>query len=133
MGEDVAATIVGLERAALERWAKGDPSGFLEISAPQVTYFDPMLEKRLDGHAALSALYETARGQIRLAGFDLVNPRVEAAGDLAVLSFNFVSWGDDGVPGPMSRWNCSEVYRRIDGRWLIVHTHWSLTKPDLKQ
>ena len=28
--EEVAATIIGMERAALDRWANGDPSGFLE-------------------------------------------------------------------------------------------------------
>jgi hypothetical protein len=25
---------------AMERWRKGDPWGFIEISAPEVTYFD---------------------------------------------------------------------------------------------
>lgn len=33
--------IIGLEKAALTRWGKGDPDGFLEISAPDVVYFDP--------------------------------------------------------------------------------------------
>lgn len=34
-------TIIALERAALDRWGKGDPKGFLETYAPDVTYFDP--------------------------------------------------------------------------------------------
>ena len=38
---EVARTIIELERAALDRWGRGDPSGFLEISAPEVVYFDP--------------------------------------------------------------------------------------------
>lgn len=48
-GEKVASTIVGLEKAALERWGNGDPSGFLEISHRDVVYFDPFLDRRLDG------------------------------------------------------------------------------------
>lgn len=32
---DTAVTIIALERAALDRWGKGDPSGYLEISAPR--------------------------------------------------------------------------------------------------
>jgi len=36
-----AEMIVAMERAALERWGRGDPDGFLDISAPDVSYFDP--------------------------------------------------------------------------------------------
>lgn len=46
---DIASEIIALERGALERWCQGDPDGFLEISAPDVVYFDPFLDKRLDG------------------------------------------------------------------------------------
>jgi hypothetical protein len=28
-GEDVAATIIALEKAALDRWGQGDPIGFV--------------------------------------------------------------------------------------------------------
>ena len=31
---DPAQTIIAMERSALDRWGGGDPSGFLEISAP---------------------------------------------------------------------------------------------------
>ncbi len=64
--KDVAATIIALERAALDRWGNGDPSGYLELSAPEVVYFDPFLERRLDGLEALTRYYETLRGQIRI-------------------------------------------------------------------
>ena len=46
--------IIKLEREAMARWCNGDPDGFLELSAADVVYFDPTLEKRLDGHGALS-------------------------------------------------------------------------------
>src|SRR5262249_39400656 len=35
--------------AALERWGKGDPDGFLEIYADEITYFDLTQERRVDG------------------------------------------------------------------------------------
>jgi len=47
--------ILALEKEALRRWCDGDPSGFLELSAPDVVYFDPSLERRLDGLDALTA------------------------------------------------------------------------------
>ena len=49
---DIAQTIIGMERAALERWGRGDPSGFLEISADDVVYFDPFQPRRLRRHIA---------------------------------------------------------------------------------
>ena len=35
--ESTADTILALERAALDRWGKGDPDGFLELAAPDVS------------------------------------------------------------------------------------------------
>ncbi len=122
---DVAATIIALERAALDRWGKGDPSGFLEISAPDVVYFDPYRERRVDGLRALTALYQTLWGQVHIDRFELLNPLVQVCGDMAVLTFNYVSYSGD----ERSDWNCTEVYRRDDGRWRIVQTHWSYTLP----
>ncbi len=120
----VGETLIAMERAALDRWGKGDPDGFLEISAPQVTYFDPFIERRIDGIEGLRRHYDAIRGQVSIDRYELLNPKVEAAGDMAVLSFNFVSWtGKDE-----HRWNCTEVYRCMEGRWRIVQTHWSLTK-----
>ena len=54
-----------MERTALERWGRGDPKGFLEISARDVSYFDPFTERRLDGLAALRTLYDSIRGNVK--------------------------------------------------------------------
>jgi ketosteroid isomerase-like protein len=117
--------IIQLERHALERWCRGDPSGFLEISARDVVYFDPFLERRLDGLPALSAYYEGLRGKISAGRFELLHPRVQLVGDAAVLTFNFASSGVGGV----HRWNCTEVYRRDADGWRIIQTHWSFAGP----
>lgn len=120
-----ANLIIAMEQAALERWGKGDPSGFLEISAPDVVYFDPYIERRLDGWEALSKAYEAIRGMVHVDRFELLNPCVQAVNDMAVLTFNYVSYRDEKATG----WNCTEVYRRTDGQWRIIQTHWSLTQP----
>src|SRR5512145_3427458 len=94
--EQITAEIIALERAALDRWCAGDPSGYLEISAPDVTYFDPFLERRLDGLEALAAWYAPLRGTIHIDRYDLIEPRVQVCGEAAVLTFNLVS--DRGLP-----------------------------------
>jgi ketosteroid isomerase-like protein len=122
-GNPVAKTIIALECAALDRWGKGDPSGFLEISAPDVVYFDPYQSRRLDGLDELTRCYEAIRGQVHFDRFELINPNVQHCGDMAVLTFNYVSYSGDSE----SRWNCTEVYRQTNGEWRIIQTHWSRT------
>jgi hypothetical protein len=117
-------TILAMERSALDRWGKGDPSGFLEICDPDIVYFDNNLERRLDGLAALTSLYEKVRGKIHLEGYDLLHPRVQLCGDAAVLTYNFVGYAD----GKSHRWNCTEVYCRAASGWRIIQTHWSVTQ-----
>jgi uncharacterized protein (TIGR02246 family) len=122
----VTETIISLETEALRRWCAGDPSGFLEISAPDIVYFDPFLSRRIDGLDALAAHYEPIRGKLIASRFELLNPCVQVIGNesAAVLTFNFVSY--DGKEDEY-RWNCTEVYRRDSTGWRIIQTHWSFT------
>jgi ketosteroid isomerase-like protein len=122
-----AQAILAVERAAFERWAKGDVYGFLEASDGDVSYFDPFLDARLDGLAALQVLYDRAQGKIHVDRWEMGDPRVVVSGDMGVLTFNFASYIGDRI----ARWNTTEVYHRKNGQWKIVHTHWSLTKPQL--
>ncbi len=123
-GSDVSEAIIAMECAALERWGKGDPSGFLEICAPDVVYFDPHLKLRIDGREALGEYYEALRGKVSIERFELLNPLVQQIGDAAILTFNYVSYGGDEGK---HRWNCTEAYRRTADRWEIIQTHWSYT------
>jgi ketosteroid isomerase-like protein len=118
----ISETIIGLEKGALEKWNQGDPTGYLELSAHDLTYFDPSIEQRLDGLDNLKKYYEPVKGQIHVSRYEMLNPKVTATNDMAVLTFNLLSYKADNV----SRWNCTEVYRlEPDGQWKIVHTHWS--------
>jgi ketosteroid isomerase-like protein len=121
---ETARTILEMERSAMDRWGRGDPDGFLEISDPDVVYFDPFLERRLNGRDALKALYDGLRGQVHIDEYEIVDPLVRVAGDMAVLTFNFVSHSSEGV----QRWHTTEVYQRRGECWRIVHTHWSFAK-----
>ncbi|MCI0329396.1 MAG: nuclear transport factor 2 family protein [candidate division Zixibacteria bacterium] len=116
--------IFAMELAALERWGKGDPSGFLEISAPDVVYFDPFQKRRLDGLEALTRYYEAIRGKVRVDRYEIITPKVQVCGEAAVLTFNYISYSKE-VRQP---WNCTEVYRRQEGQWRIIQTHWSITE-----
>jgi ketosteroid isomerase-like protein len=134
-GADAAAAeIIALERGALDRWGKGDPQGFFDIMAAEETYFDPLTGKRVDGLAALQKYMAPFAGKISIERFEMIDPKVQRQGDLAVLTFNLVDYGASlgGSPKTTARWNSTEVFRKIDGGWKIVHSHWSFTKPELK-
>lgn len=117
--QKISEILIALESAALERWGNGDPSGFLEICAPDVVYFDPYQEMRIDGLD-----YKTIWGQVYFDRFDLLNPYVQIGDELAVLTFNYVSFVDNNP----TYWNCTEVYRHAEEGWQIIQTHWSYTR-----
>ncbi len=119
---DISKTIIALEKQALEKWNQGDPSGYLNLSADDVSYFDPAIEQRLDGLDGLKKYYEPIKGLINVSKYEMRNPLVTATNNMAVLTFNLISYHGDQA----SRWNCTEVYRlEPSGQWKIVHTHWS--------
>jgi len=113
--------LLQLERGALDRWGKGDPCGYGEISVPEVTYFDPFTPRRRDGLDSLKEWYTPFVGKIRIDRDELLDPRVQIAGSAAILTFQYVSHGSEGA----KKWNCTEVYGREAPDWRIVHTHWS--------
>jgi uncharacterized protein (TIGR02246 family) len=126
---EIAATIIAMEKAALNRWGRGDPDGYLEISAPEVTYFSPYTDQRVDGLDALTERYEPVRNALLIERFEMNNPRVQVHGDTALLTFNLTDYEKDPESGNVNttHWNSTEVYVRIDGEWKIIHTHWALT------
>ncbi|HWW88339.1 MAG TPA: DUF4440 domain-containing protein [Vicinamibacterales bacterium] len=128
-------TIIALERGALDRWGRGDPQGFFDIMAPDQTYFDPTTAKRIDGQDALKKYIAPFTGKIHIEKAEMIDPKVQRSGDLAVLTFNLVDYGAQLGDGPKTtaRWNSTEVYQRLNGRWKIVHSHWSYVKPALKE
>ncbi len=123
--DSISNVIINIEKSALERWNKGDPSGFLEISAKDVVSFDPFTERRLDGLDKLTGLYNSIHGRIKADKYDMINPYVQAVKNMAVLTYNLVSVTGDSI----RKWNCTEVYRIDHKKWKIIQTHWSLTKP----
>ena len=126
--------IIALERAALDRWGKGDPQGYIEIFAPEITYFDPFTAKRIDGLPAMKEMLQPFTGKIHVDRYEMSNPRLQESGDIGVLTYNLQNYvrRPDGSTNVV-RWNSTAVYRRAGGTWRMIHNHWSFTQPELKQ
>src|SRR5688500_14471336 len=126
--------VIATERAALERWGKGDPDGFLSTYAPEITYFSPTEERRVDGLPAMTALLAPIRGKIIIDRWEMLNAKVQGHGDVAVLTYQVVNYRrlPDGTERSTTRWNSTAVFQRIGGKWRTIHSHFSYTRPELK-
>jgi ketosteroid isomerase-like protein len=128
--EGILGELMALECAAMERWRKGDPWGFIELYAPEITYFDTGTPQRLNGLKALTTEMAQREGKIHYDVMEFIDPRIQVQGELAVLTYRFFSTQllPDGSIGSRVPWNCSEVYARMEGKWRIVHNHWSFIR-----
>jgi ketosteroid isomerase-like protein len=123
--------LIALERAALDRWITGDPEGYLTLYAHEVTYFDPFREKRVDGLEGMKAISKKVEVPIKSPRYEIIDPKVQRHGDVALLTFNLINYGKlgDSEEKALSRWNATEIYIRMDRQWKIIHSHWSFVKP----
>jgi len=128
--DDPTAEIIALEKAMLDRWVTGDTYSLIELAAPEITYFDPSLEKRLNGREAFERFLAPLKGTFRVPRYEIIDPKVQVYGEAAVLSYNMVDYDEKGINA--FRMNVTEVYVRRDGRWGLVHSHFSITKPRIK-
>ena len=127
----IADQIIAIERKALDRWAKGDPMGFVEISSPDVVFFDPYTDLRIDGREALRRYFAPLSDKIHNNYYELIGPKVQIHGDIAVLTYNYVSYKTADCSAKESRWNCTENFLLRGDQWRLIHSHWSRTLGDL--
>jgi uncharacterized protein (TIGR02246 family) len=129
--KQITGAILARERAAIDRWNRGDVEGTLELYADDVTYFDPITEKRLDGLTSVAEYFRAFfAGKVDIPRYEILNPHVITDGNLAVLCYNLANYirAADGSETAGTAWNSTQVYRRTGDEWRVVHVHWSFTK-----
>jgi len=121
---DPAQEVLALERQAMDGWLKGNPDPQVAITDPEITYYHAVAEKRVEGLPALKELYDRYRGMPLFDSYEILNPKVQAAGDVAVLTYRLAQ--HDG--SATNYWNATQVYSRKKEGWRIIHSHWSAAK-----
>lgn len=123
----LAEHIIGLEKSALDKWFKGDTSGYEQLwSKHSFTYFDAVVEKRVDDHATIAQFLKTIDGKLHADSYDFRNPRVQIGKDMAVLTYQL--FADTNLID--MEYSCIEVYQKeIDGVWRVIHSTWSFIRP----
>lgn len=127
--KNIEKVILTKERKFLDLWAQGDPLGYSENFAEDGTYFDDIAaQTRLDSLNEIRNYFTSLKGQISPHKYEIVDPKVQVYGDIAILTMQYHSTTLDGQPGPP--WKATSVYRLTNGDWHVVHAHWSLVKAE---
>lgn len=121
----VEVELLGLERKALDGWQTGDAGPAVANSGAGITYFHAMTDGRLDGLPGLKDLYGRYRGTPLFDSYEIVQPKLQLAGEAAVLTYILVS--HNGATA--TRWNATQVYQKLPEGWRVIHSHWSMTRP----
>jgi ketosteroid isomerase-like protein len=125
--ENVEQAILAKERQALDHWAQGDPLRFSDNFADDVTYFDDIVaHTRIDSLEEMQNYLTSLNGKIPPHSYEIVDPKVQVYGDIAILTLRYHSTSIEGEPGPP--WKATSVYKLTNGDWNVVHAHWSLVK-----
>ncbi len=126
----LAQHIIGLEKSALDKWFKGDTSGYERLwSKRSFTYFDGVVTERIDDHAAIVEFLRTIDGKLFADSYDFRNPRVQFGQDMAVLTYQLFS----KTTLIDMEYNCIEIYQKEDdGIWRVIHSTWSFIRPMYK-
>jgi ketosteroid isomerase-like protein len=122
---NAAQEVTTLERSALDKWAQGKPLGFVDIGADDVTWFDfnPGPQGRVEGLEAVRNMLAPLAQQIPPHTYELVDPKVQVYGNTSILTFHWSGTTTEGQP--MGKWKVTSVYHWKDGKWWMVHAHWS--------
>lgn len=123
----LAEYIIGLEKAALNKWFKGDTSGYEQLwSKHSFSYFDAVVTKRVDNHATIAEFLKTIEGKLFADSYDFSNPRVQFGQDMAVLTYQLFA----KTTLIDMEYNCIEAFQKeTGGEWHVIHSTWSFIRP----
>lgn len=127
--ETLAQRIIGLEKAALDKWFNGDTSGYDRLwSHHNFSYFDAVVTKRIDSHEEIENVLATIEGKLFADSYYFCNPRVQFSDDLSMGVLTYQLFAKTTLID--MEYNCIEVYHKeANGEWHVVHSTWSLIKP----
>jgi hypothetical protein len=113
--------LIAIERASMEGWLKGDSGPMLAAADPSITLFHVMTPGRLDGAAAVKALYAPYAGRPLYDSYQIANPKVQSGADMAILTYQLVT--QNGAT--TRRWHATEVFQKKKDGWRVIHSHFS--------
>ena len=124
--DEAKAAIMEKIKSANDKWASGDPMGFLECTAQDIIWIDDIgAQIPVSGHEALEKYLENFKGQVPPHKHELLDPVFQSYGDIVIVNYRYQGTFEGEPADP---WKITSVYRYKDGDWLSVHENWSQVK-----
>jgi hypothetical protein len=129
--EEAKAAIMEKINFANDRWSNGDPTGFVDVVAPDATYMDDIQAfYPIAGKEAFAKYAEALKGNIPVHEKELTDFMFQFYDDIVIITYRY-NGIIDGVPA--NPWKVTSVYRYNEGNWLSVHENWSMVKMPEKE
>lgn len=125
--QKIANHIIELEKSALDKWFKGDTSGYREIwSKNNFSYFDGLNQNRIDDYKTIEKfVLDNVEGKLFAQKYDFCNPRVQFGKDMALLTYQL--YAKTNLIN--MQYNCIELYQKEGDEWKVIHSTWSFIRP----
>jgi len=124
--DEAKAAIMEKIKLANDKWASGDPMGFMECAAQDIIWIDDLgAQNSVSGYDTLAKYLENFKGQIPPHEHELLDMVFQYYGDIVIVNYRYQGIFDGEPADP---WKVTSVFRYQDGDWLSVHENWSLIK-----
>ena len=123
----IASQVIAREKASFVAWQNKDKAFFTDFLADDATYFG-VKSPYLDTEPKVNFLpkFESMVERFKIVDFQMYNPRVQAYGDAAVLTYNAAVMADMGGQPMNYSSKVTAVYVKQGNTWRIVHGHESM-------
>lgn len=128
----LAEEIIGLEKAALDKFYQGDSTGYQNLwSHDQFTYFDANTYNRVDTYERIERFLLTyVEGKLKAKSYDMVAPRVQFGQGVAVLTYQLHTILESFNVNSETHYSVIEVYQKNgQGEWKVLHSTWAPIRP----
>ena len=120
--EAIAAIMEKIEKAN-DAWSNGDPMGFLENAAQDITWMDDLMAPTpVNGYEALEAYLANFKGMIPAHEMQLSDFLFQFYDDIVIVTYHYQGELDGNL---LPKWKVTSVFRYADGNWLSVHENWT--------
>jgi ketosteroid isomerase-like protein len=121
----VLQEILEVENAMVREFNAGDVQSVLAHFHPRVIGFSSTQQERVSGLGAMKRTFDYYHQASAQMKYRIGEPRVQLFGDTAIATFYWTVELGKGRPRHLIKGRGSHVLRHEDGKWLIVHEHFS--------
>ncbi len=117
--------ILQVEKAMVRGFNAGDMESVLSHFHPRVSGFSSTQQERVSGLGAMKKTFNYYRQASSHMKYQIAEPKVQLFGDTAIATFYWTVELGKGRPRHLIKGRGSHVLTNQNGKWLIVHEHFS--------